>query len=335
MRIVDPLMQMGAGFKVIAQRNGRPQRSTLPMEVQGMANAIPIFYEMPVASSQVKTSILFAGANVDGDTTVVEPYQSRNHGELLLKGFGADIDIDEENLQTTIHGPSKLHAVSMNVPGDLSSAAYYLTAAALVPGSKITIKDVGINKTRLGFISALKRMGARIEIKEHDPVELAAKGIYYLDEPVGDITVQYGGRLNSVIVQSDEIPQMIDEIPILAFAAACADGKSVFYGVKELKLKESNRIHAISEGLRKLGAEATDKADTLYVSGDIDIEAKRSNKEINGPVKLFHHDDHRLAIVWALMGLCGYVPVELENFEVSHVSYPQFRDDFDRLVLKG
>ena len=333
MRIVDPLMQMGAQLKVVAQKTSEPQRSSLPMEIQGSSSVSPIFYEMPVASSQAKTSILFAGANINGDTSVIEPCQSRNHGELLLKAFGADLDIDEDMFCTTIHGPANLHCASLHIPGDVSSAAYYLTAAALVPGSKITIKNVGINKTRLGFVRALQRMGSRIEIKEHDRLEMLRKGYDYCGEPVGDITVQYAGRLNNIIVQSYEIPQMIDEIPILAMAAACAEGESIFYGVKELKLKESNRIHAISEGLTLLGTKAFDKADTLYVEGGIDIEAQTSTYPTEKEIKLFHHFDHRLAIVWALMGKCGYIPIRINNFDISNVSYPHFMDDFNALVL--
>lgn len=221
----------------------------------------------------------------------------------------------------------------------MSSAAYYLTAAALVPGSKITIQNVGINPTRLGYIRALQEMGSRIEIHELDEKECLEKNINYQGEPVGDITVQYAGRLNSIVVSPDKIPQMIDEVPILAMAAACAEGESIFYGVKELKLKESNRIHAISEGLRKLGAKASDAADTLTVEGGIDIEAKRAkgkvDKDDDGAVLLKHHYDHRLAICWALMGLCSYVPVKMRHFEVSHVSYPQFLDDFNELVLES
>lgn len=298
MRIVDPLMQMGANFKVVAQKNGKPQRSSLPMEIIGNAEANPIYYEMPVASSQVKTSILFAGAGVNGDTTVIEPSQSRNHGELLLEAFGADVDINEDLFMSTIHGPSNLKACDIWIPGDISSAAYFLTAAALVPGSKITIENVGINPTRMGFICALQDMGSRIEIDQLDPDELAKKGIDYKGEAIGNISVQYAGRLNNIVVSSDKIPQMIDEIPILALAAACAEGESVFYGVKELKLKECNRIHAISEGLRKLGTRAIDRADNLYIEGGIDIEAKRSLKPVDGDiVELKHHYDHRLAIV--------------------------------------
>lgn len=337
MRIVDPLMQMGANFKVVAQKNGKPQRSSLPMEIIGNSNANPIYYEMPVASSQVKTSILFAGANISGETTVVEPYQSRNHDELLLKAFGATLKINKDMLSVSIKGPVDLKACDIWIPGDVSSAAYYLTAAALVPGSKITIQNVGINETRLGFIRALQEMGARIQINQLSEKDCQKNNVNYQGEPVGDITIKYAGRLNNISVSPDKIPQMIDEIPILAMAAACAEGESVFYGVKELKLKESNRIHAISQGLRKLGARAIDRADTLYVEGGIDIEAQQSLKDADvdndGCVELDHHMDHRLAICWALMGMCSYLPVKIKNFDVSHVSYPQFMDDFKKLVL--
>lgn len=163
------------------------------------------------------------------------------------------------------------------------------------------MKKVGINKTRLGFIRALQEMGSRIDIHEITQEELDADPDFdfdYGEEPVGDITVQYAGRLQAIDVSSDKIPQMVDEIPILALAAACAEGESVFYGVRELKLKESNRIHAISEGLRKLGTRAIDRADNLYVEGGIDIEARRSMKEVKDDiVELKHHYDHRLAIV--------------------------------------
>ena len=208
-----------------------------------------------------------------------------------------------------------------------------------INGIKITIENVGINPTRLGFIDALREMGSRIEIDEISEEELAKKKMDYIGEPIGNITVQYAGRLNNIVVSPDKIPSMIDEIPILAMAAACAEGESVFYGVKELKLKESNRIHAISEGLRKLGAKASDAADTLTVQGGIDIEAKQASGKVDtgkdGAVLLKHHYDHRLAICWALMGLCSYVPTKMRHFEVSHVSYPQFLDDFNALVLES
>lgn len=297
MRVVDPLMQMGARFKVVTKSNGSPQRSSLPMEIFGNLDACPIYYDMPAASSQIKTSILFAGANINGSTTVTEPFQSRNHGELLLKTFGADIDIDSDMLSTTIHGPTTLRPVDLHVPGDISSAAYYLTAASLVPGSKITIKNVTINETRLGFVKALQEMGARIDIKYKDLAKLKDNKVNYHYEPVGDITAQYAGRLSNIVVGSDRIPSMIDEIPILALAAACAEGESIFYGVRELKLKECNRIHAISEGLKQLGTTAHDKADVLFVQGGIDIEAKRSLNSVSDLVTLNHHGDHRLAIV--------------------------------------
>ena len=334
MRIVDPLMQMGAHFKVVAQKNGRPQRSTLPLEVVGTSDSVPIFYEMPVASSQVKTSILFAGSNIDGQTTVIEPYTSRNHGELLLKSFGADIEFDTDSNTISITGKSNIHSCDLHVPGDVSSAAYYLTAASLVPGSRITIKNVGINETRLGFVRALKKMGSRIEVVPKNPEELQAHGVDYGFEPVGDITVEYSGRLKNITVDANEIPQMVDEIPVLAMAAACASGESIFYGVTELRLKESNRNFTIVEGLRKLGCRAIDRGDVLYVEGGIDIEAKKTKKPVKDDiVKLNHHSDHRLAIVWALMGLCGYIPTELKNFEISHVSYPQFLEDFEKLIV--
>lgn len=339
MRIVDPLMQMGAKFRVVAQKNGKPQRSSLPMEIVGNSLANPIYYEMPVASSQVKSSILFAGANIEGETTVVEPFQSRNHDELLLKAFGANLKVNHDLLSVSIKGPTNLKACDIWIPGDVSSAAYYLTAAALVPGSKITIENIGINPTRLGFIDALKEMGSRIKIEELDSSTLKENNVDYNGEPVGNITVQYAGRLNSIVVSPDKIPSMIDEVPILAMAAACAEGTSTFYGVKELKLKESNRIHAISEGLHKLGTKATDKADTLTIEGGIDIEAKTCSGNLDleddGTVLLKHHYDHRLSICWALMGLCSYVPTKMRNFEVSHVSYPQFMDDFNDLVLES
>lgn len=335
MRVVDPLMQMGANFEVVAQKNGRPQRTSLPMKLIGTMEPEAIFYEMPVASSQVKTSILFAGANTVGTTTVTEPCQSRNHGELLLKNFGATVEIDPDCLSVSVNGPARLRAIDMHVPGDVSSAAYYLTAAALVPGSKITIKNVGLNETRLGFVKALKEMGARIDIKYTNKEMQKQYDVDYLDEPVGDITVQYAGRLNSIEVASDDIPSMIDEIPILAYAAACAEGESIFYGIKELKLKECNRIHAISEGLRLLGTRAIDKGDTLYVDGGIDIEGKRSMKPVDDIVYLDHHGDHRLAIVWALMGLCGYTPTVVEDFaKTTRISYPQFMDDLEKLIME-
>ena len=329
MRVVDPLMQMGAQFKVLDRAHGSgPQRSTLPLRITGTSDASAIYYEMPVASSQVKASILFAGCNCEGDTIVTEPYQSRDHSELLLKAFGAEVDIDKENLMVTLHGPAHLHACDIHVPGDISSASYFVIAAALVPGSKVVVKDVSINPTRMGFVRALQEMGAKIKTKPVDADDDRNFG----GEPVGDIKVKYAGRLDAIQVTPDKIPQLVDEVPILAFAAACAEGDSVFYGVKELKLKETNRIHATADGLNRLGTKAEDKNDNLFVVGGIDIEGKTTIYPSDDVVELKNYGDHRLAIISALAGYCGFKPVKMNDVGVAKISYPHFFEDIERLT---
>lgn len=329
MRVIDPLLQMGASFKVLAPKDGRPQRSTLPCIMKGSAYTNPIFYDMPVASSQVKASILFAALNTSGTTTLTEPYLSRTHTELLLEYLGAPIKYDSDLHEISITGPYNINNFNLHVPGDVSSASYFLTAACLIPGSKIEIENVCLNESRLGFIKVLSKMGARIsyEVKKYKD------NVNYGLEPVGSISAQYGGRLKGVEVSCDEIPQLVDEVPILSLAAACSEGKMVFYGVKELKLKECNRINAISQTLNSLGADAYNKGDNLYITGGIDIEGKKTLKPIKSDViNLNHYGDHRLAIVCALAGICGFVPTSLDDLDVMKISYPDFMDDFSKVI---
>ena len=272
-RVVKPLTQMEANIW------GRKGNSLAPLAVKGR-QLKPIHYYSPIASAQVKSCVLLAGLMVDGKTTVTEPALSRDHSERMLRAFGANLDIDPETNSVTLIGQPTLQGQKVIVPGDISSAAFWLVAGAIVPGSDLLITNVGINPTRTGILEALAMMEADIE-----PVnERTVAG-----EPVADLRVKHS-KLKACEISGDLIPRLIDEIPILAVAAAFAEGKTVIEDAAELRVKESDRIAAMATELGKMGANITELSDGLEIVG--------GNELVGTEVDSF--TDHRIAMSLAI-----------------------------------
>lgn len=306
-RIAAPLELMGARFA--------PEgATTLPLSITGTRGLAAISYDSPVASAQLKTAILLAGIFASGTTGVREPAPSRNHTELMLPGFG--VDVEAAPGEASVAGGQSLHACDVDVPGDPSSAAFMACAAALRPDSAIDIENVSLNEARIGFVRVLERMGADITLK---PTGSAG------EEPCGTISVSYVEHLRSCEVVGREIASLVDEIPVLALVAAHAEGTTVFHEVGELRVKETDRLAAILEGLSKLGVRAWAEGDDLH------IEGKPGLVEPEGLV-FDSLGDHRLAMTWSLVGFTGAHPVSIRDFEAVRVSYPGFRADIERLA---
>lgn len=306
-RIAAPLELMGARFA--------PEgATTLPLSITGTRGLAAISYDSPVASAQLKTAILLAGIFASGTTSVHEPALSRNHTELMLPSFG--VDVEAAPGEASVAGGQSLHACDVNVPGDPSSAAFMACAAALRPGSAIDIENVSLNEARIGFARVLERMGADITLK---PTGSAG------EEPCGTISVSYVEHLHSCEVAGREIASLVDEIPVLALVAAHAEGTTVFHEVGELRVKETDRLAAILEGLSKLGVRAWAEGDDLHIEGKPGLVAPEG-------LVFDSLGDHRLAMTWSLVGFTGAHPVSIRDFEAVRVSYPGFRADIERLA---
>lgn len=306
-RIAAPLELMGARFA--------PEgATTLPLSITGTRGLAAISYDSPVASAQLKTAILLAGIFAAGTTSVHEPAPSRNHTELMLPGFGVDVEATPG--EASVAGGQSLHACDVDVPGDPSSAAFMACAAALRPDSTIDIENVSLNEARIGFARVLERMGADITLK---PMGSAG------EEPCGTISVSYVEHLRSCEVVGREIASLVDEIPVLALVAAHAEGTTVFHEVGELRVKETDRLAAILEGLSKLGVRAWAEGDDLHIEGKPGLVAPEG-------LMFDSLGDHRLAMTWSLVGFTGAHPVSIRDFEAVRVSYPGFRADIERLA---
>lgn len=306
-RIAAPLELMGARFA--------PEgATTLPLSITGTRGLAAISYDSPVASAQLKTAILLAGIFAAGTTSVHEPAPSRNHTELMLPGFG--VDVEAAPGEASVAGGQSLHACDVDVPGDPSSAAFMACAAALRPDSAIDIENVSLNEARIGFARVLERMGADITLK---PTGSAG------EEPCGTISVSYVEHLRSCEVVGREIASLVDEIPVLALVAAHAEGTTVFHEVGELRVKETDRLAAILEGLSKLGVRAWAEGDDLHIEGKPGLVAPEG-------LVFDSLGDHRLAMTWSLVGFTGAHPVSIRDFEAVRVSYPGFRADIERLA---
>ncbi|MFZ4516703.1 MAG: 3-phosphoshikimate 1-carboxyvinyltransferase, partial [Acidimicrobiia bacterium] len=303
-RVVDPLRRMGAHI------DGREDGRFAPLRVQGGALGGTTFV-LPVASAQVKTALLFAGLQATGETTVVEPVLSRDHTERMLRASGTPIasTIDETGAHTVriTGGLEALGPCSLRVPGDPSTAAFFAVAAAIIPGASVTLHHTAINPARLGFLDVLRRMGATVVVT---PVGDAH------GEPVGVITVT-GGPLHATEIGGSEIPNVIDEIPVLAVAAACAAGTTVVRDATEMRVKESDRIATTVELLTRLGARAEATRDGLVVYG---------GARLTGGV-VQSHGDHRIAMSAAIAGLIANGETTVEGWSCVAVSAPQFADD--------
>ncbi len=309
-RIAEPLRRMGA---TITAREDR----YAPFSVTGTALA-GIAYRLPVASAQVKSCVLLAGTMTDG-TTVIEPLPSRDHTERMLLRAGARIVRDPApeggGWATTVGNVDELELDVLDVPGDLSSAAFMLAAAVLVRGSRVVLENAGLNWTRTGFVRILQRMGA-IVVGDLEPV-----GAFSGEEPVADLDVR-SGPLEATTVQAEEVPLAIDELPLVALLGCFAEGETVVRGAAELRVKESDRISTVVDGLRGLGAEIEAAPDGFRVQG---------TGGLRGGV-IDAHGDHRLAMLGAIAGLASREGVEVVGFEAAGVSYPGFAEDLNRLT---
>ncbi|WP_034645641.1 3-phosphoshikimate 1-carboxyvinyltransferase [Bacillus methanolicus] len=302
-RVTKPLAMMGAHI------DGRSCGEFTPLSIRG-GNLTGIDYQLPVASAQVKSSILLAGLQAEGTTTVVEPSKSRDHTERMIRQFGGEVE--ESGLTIRIRGSQSLTASKVEVPGDISSAAFFMAAAAITPNSELLLKDVGLNPTRTGIIDVLKEMGADITVMPKD-----SEGF----EPLGDIIIKTS-NLKGVEIKGDILPRLIDEIPIIALLATQAEGTTVIKDAHELKVKETNRIDTVVGELSKLGAsiEATD--DGMIIHGKLQLEG--------GIVS--SHGDHRIGMMLAVAALICKEEVFLERDEAISVSYPGFFRDLHSVM---
>lgn len=310
-RVAAPLVRMGAS---ISAREG----CRLPLTLTGSADPLPIRYRLPVASAQVKSAVLLAGLNAPGETSVIEPEPTRDHSERMLRHFGAEVaveDLAEEGTQDgakvreiRLTGQPELRAAELEVPGDPSSAAFPAVAALLLPGAEVTIEGVGLNPLRSGLYVTLREMGA--EIREENPRELGG-------EPVADLVVRASG-LSGVTVPAERAPRMIDEYPILAVAAACAEGPTVMEGLGELRVKESDRLASMAAGLTACGIEVEEGADRLVVQG----YSGRVPGGNNAPVAT--RLDHRIAMSFLVLGLAAERPVIIDDGRPIDTSFPGF-----------
>ncbi len=293
-RIIKPLEMMGARFMARSD-------NFLPMSIRG-GQLKAIDYTLDVASAQVKSAILLAGLNAEGITSVSEPSLSRDHTERMLQYFGARISVSQERI--SIEGGQRLEGRSVNVPGDPSSAAFPAVWAAATPGSEVTIRNICLNPTRIGFIEPLRRMGADIEIiNARDEA----------GEPVGDILVR-GTTLQGTTIEGDEIPKLIDEIPILTIAACLAEGQTTIKDAHELRIKETDRIEAMTAGLKNLGITIQDREDGMVINGPF--------RPHDGHITT--HGDHRIAMAFHILAKATDIVVDIDNPECVNVSFPGF-----------
>ena len=304
-RILTPLCAMGADIKSI-KGNGCAPLAIHPAKLRGVS------YASPVASAQVKSCVLLAGLYAEGETSVTEPVLSRNHTELMLAAFGAEITV-KENAVSILPKP-KLHGLKMEVPGDISSAAYFIAAGLLVSGSEIRIQNVGVNPTRDGILKAARAMGGNIKQQNIRVVS---------GEPVCDVVVT-SSNLHGIVIEGEQIPALIDEIPMLAVMAAFAQGTTVIRDAAELKVKETDRIRTTAENLRRMGADVTETDDGMVICGSLD--------RLHG-AEFESFSDHRIAMAFAVAALALKDASSMRGAECVTISYPEFFRDLYGLVV--
>jgi 3-phosphoshikimate 1-carboxyvinyltransferase len=293
-RVATPLREMGAVIET--EKDGTP-----PLRIKGGRKLKGINYQMPMASAQVKSCVLLAGLYAEGKTSTIEPAPTRDHTERMLRGFGYQVDSDND--KASLSGGGRLTATRIDVPADISSSAFFMVAAAIVPGSDITLRHVGVNPTRIGVVNILRQMGANIELFNKAQVG---------DEPVADIRVRYA-PLKGIAIPEDQVPLAIDEFPVLFVAAACAEGTTVLTGAEELRVKESDRIQSMADGLVTLGVDAVATDDGIRIQGG----------EIgSGEVESF--DDHRIAMAFSIAGLRASGPITIREANNVATSFPNF-----------
>lgn len=296
-RIIKPISMMGA--KIL----GRKENSLPPLVIKGDLLK-GINYEMPIASAQVKSCILLAALYAEGETKLVEPYKSRDHTEKMLKSMSADIDIDGNVIKISPQR-KELNPFEIDVPGDFSSAAFFIAAATLLDGSEVIIKNVCLNETRTGFLDVLYRMGGNIEILEQRT---------QAGETVGDLRVKSSQGLRSVIVDGDIIPRLIDEFPILCVLASQAEGKTVIRDAEDLRAKESDRIKAMTTELKKLGVAIEELEDGVEIYGPCKIKAN----------EVYSYKDHRIAMSLSIAGLLAENEIKIIDADCVDISFPEF-----------
>lgn len=302
-RVTNPLKQMGAKI------SGREGGKYTPLAVQG-TKLKAIDYTLPVASAQVKSAILLAGLQAEGTTIVREKENSRDHTERMLKQFGAVIDVKDGVI--SIEGGQELYGTHIDVPGDISSAAFFLVAGAIVPDSEVVLKNVGINPTRAGIVEVMRQMGADLEVIE----ENAEAG-----EPTATLKIRTS-KLKAATIEGEMIPRLIDEIPIIALLATQAEGTTIIRDAQELKVKETDRIAAVVTELKKLGADITATDDGMIINGPTKLKG----------ASLHTYGDHRIGMMAAIASLITGSPVEIDDAECIAVSYPTFFEHLRQLL---
>ncbi|UCE79670.1 MAG: 3-phosphoshikimate 1-carboxyvinyltransferase [Nitrospiraceae bacterium] len=303
-RIIEPLSLMGADIKA------RGGNQFPPLGIRG--NQLkPITYTMPIASAQVKSSLLLAGLFTDGITEITEPVQSRDHSEKMLSFLGADITV--KDMQITVRGGKDLRASEISVPGDFSSAAFFIIAALMIPSSEITLKKVGINPTRTGLLTILQQMGARIEVTNIHDVS---------GESVANISCTGMDRLQAVHIKKEMIPSLIDEVPILCVISALADGTTTIRGAEELRVKESDRIASMASELRKMGVTIEEYPDGISIQGPADLRGATVDS----------YGDHRIAMALAIAALAAEGTTTIRGCSAVNISFPGFFDAIRSIV---
>jgi 3-phosphoshikimate 1-carboxyvinyltransferase len=305
-RIIEPLSQMGAGVNGGADFRAPLQITGTPLH--------GIDYVSPLASAQVKSAVLLAGLNAQGKTTFTEPYLSRNHTEIMLEYMGAKLSTFHFPLSTITIEPSVLEPKTIEIPGDISSAAYFIAAGLIVPNSEITLKNVGLNPTRTGILDVVEAMGGNVEILDKRAIS---------GEEVGDLRVKTS-ELKGCTIEGALIARLIDELPVIAMIATQAQGQTVIKDAQDLRAKESDRIKAVVTELKKLGADISETEDGFVIN----------NSPLNGNTELETYHDHRLAMSWYVAGLVCDAPITINGFEWAEVSFPGFENLFVKLFAQ-
>ena len=308
-RVILPLTEMGA--KIDSFENH------LPMTIYGQ-KLHGIVYHSPIASAQVKSSILLAGLNAEGQTTVIEPYNSRNHTEIMLKYLGADI-LTYKN-EVTIN-PSKLTAKDIEIVGDISSAAFFIAAGLIVPDSDFVIKNVGINDTRIGILDVVKRMYGGVNIGVNTGVNIINKRIVSGEE-CADIQVKYTEGLKGCVIEGNDIPRLIDELPVIAVLASQAEGETIVKNAEDLRNKEADRITCLVNELKKIGVNIEETPDGFIIRGKC---------KLRGGAELETFHDHRLAMSFYVAGLICEKEISINGFEWTNISFPEFEELMNQL----
>ena len=302
-RVTLPLKKMGVSI------SGQTERDLPPLHLKGTKNLKPIHYELPIASAQVKSALIFAALQAHGQSVIIEKECTRNHTEDMLRQFGGELSVDGKKI--TVQGPQKLSGQTVVVPGDISSAAFWLVAGLIVPNSRVVLKNVGINETRTGIIDVIRAMGGKLEITDMDPIAKSATLTVETSDLKG---TEIGGAL---------IPRLIDELPIIALLATQAQGQTVIKDAEELKVKETDRIQVVADALNSMGATITPTVDGMIIKGKSALHGARVNT----------FGDHRIGMMTAIAALLvADGEVELDRAEAINTSYPSFFDDLETLI---